>query len=598
MPITDFIFFQLVTAYKRVTLQAHAHKPTEIEKKFNEQALKLNTQKGLNKQSLTTLQSLLNDWNIKKQSQNHKKLHYSLIHSKRITKTINNILHPRTTPLLSLYDTNGNLTSDPNAMCQSMGESLHSLGGPPSFDIDTSFIDKMMTNSAKLPNNVPHFKFTRHFFDHLLTNAKPYTAPSFDDTSLYLFSVVPHNIQTFIYNLCSTLATTNIPFHWLKAKIFLLYKKGDPHLPTNYRPIALPNSIYKILASYGASTLTYYSTTYKLTNNTEYGGLPNRRTTDHIFSMIANLSLHPDIYHLYLDLNKAFNSVPHNALWKILSNYNIPTYLINLIKNLYAAPYDYPIVNGFALFAAHCIRGLRQGCPMSPILFNPFVDPIILHIKTLLPAQEFHALFSFIDDIALQTKSPHTLHKMLHFLFTEGPLYGLSFNATKSELHALNKTPHVTIRISCSTHCSTLDNSGNPRRFCKYLGTYFFNQRQNTQRYQLQVNTINSFFTNLSTLPLTHNEIIKLSNNQLIPTLTYRLIYNSLPQDKLDKLDALIWTHISKSGKLSYCTPNKTEYSSNASFGLIITKVSITTHLQTINHTLRYSFRHGPQTAN
>ena len=172
VPITDFIFSQLVTAYKRVTLQAHAHKPTGIEKKFNEQALKLNTQEGLNKQSLTTLQSLLNDWNIKKQSQNHKKLHYSLIHSKRITKTTNNVLHPRTTSPLSLYDTNDNLTSDPNAMCQSMGESLISLGGPFSFDIDTSFIDKMMTNSPKLPNNVPHSKSTRQFFDHLLTNAK------------------------------------------------------------------------------------------------------------------------------------------------------------------------------------------------------------------------------------------------------------------------------------------------------------------------------------------------------------------------------------------------------------------------------------------
>ena len=116
--------------------------------------------------------------------------------------------------------------------------------------------------------------------------------------------------------------------------------------------------------------------------------------------------------------------------------------------------------------------------------------------------------------------------------------------------------------------------------------------------YQLLLNTIDSFFTNLSTLPLTHNEIIKLSNIQLIPTLTYRLIYNSHPQDKLDKLNSLVWTHISKSGKLSYCTPNKTKYSSNASFGLNITKIYITTHLQTINHHLRYSFRHGPKITN
>ena len=361
-----------------------------------------------------------------------------------------------------------------------MGKSLISLGGPPSFDIDTSFIDKVMTNSPKLPDDAPHSLFTRRFLDHLLSNAKPYTAPGFGDTSLYLFSMIPHNIQSLIYNLCPTLVTTNISFHWLKARMFLLYKKADPHLPINYQPMALLNSIYKILASYGASTLTHYSTTYKLTNNTQYGGLPNHRTTDHIFPMIAHLSLHPDIYNLYLDLNKAFNSVPHNTLWKFPSNYNIPTYRINLIKKLFAAPYDYPIVNGFALFAAHCIPGLRQGCPMSPILFNLFIDPIILHIKTLLPTQEFNALFSFIDDIALQTKSPHTLHKILHFLFTERPLYSLCFNATESDLHALNNAPHVTILISSTIHFSTFDNSGNPRNLYKYLGTYFFNQRQHT----------------------------------------------------------------------------------------------------------------------
>ena len=89
--------------------------------------------------------------------------------------------------------------------------------------------------------------------------------------------------------------------------------------------------------------------------------------------------------------------------------------------------------------------------------------------------------------------------------------------------------------------------------------------------------------------PLTHNEIIKLSDIQLVPTLTYRLIYNSLPQDKLDKLDFRIWSHISKTGKLSFCTPEETKYSTNHSFGLDITKISIITHVQAVNHILRYS---------
>ena len=148
---------------------------------------------------------------------------------------------------------------------------------------------------------------------------------------------------------------------------------------------------------------------------------------------------------------------------------------------------------------------------MSPILFNLSDDHIILRMKYLPPTQEFNALSPFTDVIALQTKSPHTLHKVIHFLFTKGPLCGLSFNATQPELHALNSGPHVTTLISSSTVFSTFDHSGNPRSFDEYLGTYFFNKTQNTQMYQLLVNTINSFFTNLPTLALTHNKIIEIS---------------------------------------------------------------------------------------
>ena len=48
-------------------------------------------------------------------------------------------------------------------------------------------------------------------------------------------------------------------------------------------------------------------------------------------------------------------------------------------------------------------------------------------------------------------------------------------------------------------------------------------------------------FANLSTLCLPHNEVIKLSEVQPIPTLTYRLIYNSVPQDNFNKLNSLIF---------------------------------------------------------
>ena len=111
-------------------------------------------------------------------------------------------------------------------------------------------------------------------------------------------------------------------------------------------------------------------------------------------------------------------------------------------------------------------------------------------------------------------------------------------------------------------------------------------------------NLINAFFTNLLPLSLSHTELIKLSNIQLIPILAYRRIYNSLPNKLLDTLDHSIWVNIASQGELSLRTPNKTKHSPRHILGLGITKCSHVTHTQAINHFLRYTSNEGPPTAN
>ena len=110
----------------------------------------------------------------------------------------------------------------------------------------------------------------------------------------------------------------------------------------------------------------------------------------------------------------------------------------------------------------------------------------------------------------------------------------------------------------------------------------------------LLTNTVTSFFNNPAPLALTHTEIMKLSNIQLIRTLTYRLIYNSLPPSDIHILDTKIWTHIATQGKLAFHTPKKTKYSPRHALGLDITKLSDGIHTQTIHHTTRYLRREGP----
>ena len=116
--------------------------------------------------------------------------------------------------------------------------------------------------------------------------------------------------------------------------------------------------------------------------------------------------------------------------------------------------------------------------------------------------------------------------------------------------------------------------------------------------HSLLTNTISSFFHDLAPLPLSHTELMKLSNSQLIPSLTYRLIYNSLPENLLNSLDSAIWSYISEQGHLSELTPTKTKYGNRAHLQLGITSLKLKVHQHTVNHITRYLLKEGPKPTN
>ena len=77
-----------------------------------------------------------------------------------------------------------------------------------------------------------------------------------------------------------------------------------------------------------------------------------------------------NIYFWFFDYAKAFDSVDHNKLWKILKEMEIPDHLTCLLRNLYAGQ-ETTVRTGYRTTDWFQIgKGVRQGCILSPCLFN------------------------------------------------------------------------------------------------------------------------------------------------------------------------------------------------------------------------------------
>ena len=83
-----------------------------------------------------------------------------------------------------------------------------------------------------------------------------------------------------------------------------------------------------------------------------------------------------NIYFCFIDYAKAFDCVDHNQLWKTLKEMGIPDHLICLLRNLYAGQ-EATVRTGHGTTDWFQIRtGVRQGCLLSPCLFNLYAEYI------------------------------------------------------------------------------------------------------------------------------------------------------------------------------------------------------------------------------
>ena len=126
-----------------------------------------------------------------------------------------------------------------------------------------------------------------------------------------------------------------------------------------------------------------------------------------------------NIYFCFINYTKAVDCMGHNKLWKNLKEMGIPDHLTCLLKNLYAGQEAIVRTGHGTTDLFQIVKGVRQGCILSPCLFNFYAEYIMRHAG-LEEAQAGIKIvvrninnLRYSDDTTLMTESKEELKSLL-----------------------------------------------------------------------------------------------------------------------------------------------------------------------------------------
>ena len=222
---------------------------------------------------------------------------------------------------------------------------------------------------------------------------------------------------TYIFN--DLLQSGTFPKQWKTDRRIVLYKKGGKTIVSNYRLIAIHSVFRKLLCCIIHERIRGF---IKL-DDAQNGFRTNRRGTENALilnNLIKEQSLGAGAYVIVVDFSKAFDRCHIATLLKKLSQKNVKGKLLRLIKDLYTGSEAQLFINGKAGSAFEVTRGVAQGCVLSPLFFDVYLDDLLSTFRQRglgVPiGQIIHGASSFADDLALVAPDKQTAEAYLSIL--------------------------------------------------------------------------------------------------------------------------------------------------------------------------------------
>ena len=174
----------------------------------------------------------------------------------------------------------------------------------------------------------------------------------------------------------------SVPQEWIDAVLISLYKSGGQDICGNFRGISLLSIISKVLARIHLSRLNTHIVPNGVSES-QCGFRANRGTADMVFSLRQlqekRIEQNLDLYHCFIDLSKAFDTVNREVLWVVLGKCGCPPKFVTMVKSLHVTMKARVNFWGTLSEPFSVDNGVKQGDLEGPTLFAIYFAIMILY---------------------------------------------------------------------------------------------------------------------------------------------------------------------------------------------------------------------------
>lgn len=293
----------------------------------------------------------------------------------------------------------------------------------------------------------PGQRITTEEIEYALKNSKDNKAVGPDQIPVELLKLIESQNLSILTDLYNTIYETGIiPLEWLKSTFIVIPKKQNAKECSEHRTLSLMSHTLKVFLKVIHNRI--YKKLDEHIGESQFGFRNATGTREALFAINilaqrcrdVNVELHA----CFIDYEKAFDRVRHSKLISILKNKGIDSNIINLIQTLYWNQKATIRIENQTSEEIKICRGVRQGCILSPTLFNIYSEEIFCHALANTSAGvvvngKIINNLRYADDTIIMTTNREDLQMLMNRINNHSNEHGITINLKKTKYMVISK---------------------------------------------------------------------------------------------------------------------------------------------------------------